>query len=263
MNNPNLKTWIEKNNKETSYDYWNNEEIEKNKIFYLNENKSIEKLKKSKHLNEISAEFERIIALHNIDFTNNKIFSLGSGTGWIESNVLKKHKFKNLNLLDFSKHRIFYLAPKTVEKNIEDLTNINFIHGSMYDLKIEDSSIDFFILSQAFHHAHDPLQLLGIMKQKLKINGLIIIIGEPYFNFFKTIQHLGYHLVKYLINYKSYRKFHYFLPSYNDVFPPDKIKGDNHYSIFDYHLMFKKFNFEFKNYVSKSKNTQSFILLKK
>lgn len=262
MSKPNLINWIEKLDNDKSFHYWNDEEIEKKKIFYINNEGSLKNIKNSRHLNAIKNEFEIIIQKYNIDFSNKNIFSLGSGTGWIESLVLKSYNFKSLNLLDFSKHRILSLAPKTVELNIKDITNVNFIYGNMYDLKIKDSSVDYFILTQAFHHADEPLELLKSIYFKLKSDGKVIIIGEPYFNFFSTIKHFGYHFIKYLLNYKNYRKIHYILPGYNDLFPPDQIKGDNHYSLFDYHLMFDKFKFQYKQHVSKSKSTQSFILFK-
>jgi len=260
MSVPKLINWIEQNDPDKSYNYWNNEEEEKKKIFYVDENSSDKKLSNNKHLDEILKEFKKIIQIYNLNFKNKDIFSLGAGTGWIESNVLKGHRFKSLNLLDFSKHRILSLAPTTVKLNIKNLSNIKFIHGNMYDLKINNASVDFFILAQSFHHADEPLELLKIIKKKLKKDGTIIIIGEPYYSFINTIKHIGYHFIKYFLNYKKYRKIHYFLPSYNDIFPPDQIKGDNHYSIFDYHLMFKKFNFKYEKTLSRSKKTQSFIL---
>lgn len=261
MDSPKLTNWIDLEKIDKSYDYWNNEEIEKKKIFYLKDDvDNFSKFSKNKHMQELSSELNQVIKINKIDLDKKKIFALGCGTSWVESKVLSQFNFDNLRLLDFSKHRIFSLAPKTVKLNINNLSKVEFIHGNMYDLKINDNSVDCFILVQAFHHADNPIYLLDSIKNKLKKNGIVIISGEPNFGFFSSLKYIAYHFIKFIINHKRYRLFHNFIPGYSDIFPPDQLKGDNHYSKFQYHLFFNKFNFSYKTYISKSKNTKSFIL---
>ena len=259
MSDYNLFSWVNENEKESSFDYWNNEEIEKNKVFSIENDKSFEKLDKHKHLNDIYFEINKLIKKEKIDFNDKNILSLGCGTAYIEGKVLQNYNFKKLTLVDFSKHRILSLAPKTINYFINDVSKINFIHGSMYELKMKDHSLDIIILSQSFHHVEEPLRLLRSMKRKLKPEGIIIIV-EPYFNNISFIKHYMIHLGKFLLNHKNYRKYHSFLPSYNDLFPPCLIKGDIHYSSYDYHIMFNKYNFNYINIISPSKNIQTFLL---
>ena len=165
MDSPKLTSWIDLEKIDKSYSYWNNKEIEKKKVFYLKKNvDNFSKFLKNKHLQELTSELSKVLKKNKIDLNKKKIFALGCGTSWVESKVLSQFSFDNLRLLDFSKHRIFSLAPETVKLNIKKLNNIEFIHGNMYDLKIDNNSIDCFILVQAFHHADNPIHLLSSIK---------------------------------------------------------------------------------------------------
>ena len=50
--------------------------------------------------------------------------------------------------------------------------------GSFYELRLPAGSLDFVLLSQAFHHADQPAALLAEIRRVLKPRGVAIIIGE-------------------------------------------------------------------------------------
>jgi len=43
---------------------------------------------------------------------------------------------------------------------------------------LENNSVDFIFLCQAFHHADDPEKLIYEIRRVLKPDGIVIIIGE-------------------------------------------------------------------------------------
>ena len=118
----------------SSYDYWNDETIEKSKAYNVIDNGFLN-LKNSK---KIIAHIKIMISYLNyinFDFENKNIFSLASGVCYSEAVSLEIKNFKKLTCIDFSKHRIHHLAPKVfsnfnlLNKNIElikgDFENFN------------------------------------------------------------------------------------------------------------------------------------------
>lgn len=105
-----------------------------------------------------------------------------------------------------SEHRIHEYAPKVLKYYNVDSNSIELCLGSFYELELPDNSLDFIILSQAFHHADNPHKLLEEIKRVVKSNGYIIIVGEHFFNlktrFIKSLKHI----VKFIINYQFFRK---------------------------------------------------------
>ena len=114
------------------------------------------------------------------------------------------------------------------------------------------------------HHSESPILLLKEASQLLAENGIIIIMGEHFFSLRERLFQLTKHFIKYFIDHRSYRLSHYLLPSYDDLFPPSIEKGDIHYSLSQYHFMFKKSQLDiFLHDSNKKCGIQGFVLKNK
>ena len=170
-----IKNWIE-NNKIRTAKYWNDPVKEKTKVFNISDN-NVVKLEEDVHLKNIYNHLLEISNNENISFKEKSILSLASGTGWLEGRFLRDKKINKLSLVDFSKHRIHELSPKTLKLFGFDLDRVDLVYGNILDLKIKDNTQDIILLSQAFHHIDEPIRLLNEIKRVMKDDGMVIILG--------------------------------------------------------------------------------------
>lgn len=249
------------NKKNSSYEYWNEKNIEKKKFFYkiLSD---FESFKNDSKQNNFSYELSRIIKDNKININDKSIMSIGSGSCYVEAKTFSFYEFKNLTCLDFSKHRITELAPVVFDKFKMTSKSINLICGDPHEYfkKYEKQKFDLIFMCAAFHHFEKPENLLNLLINKLNVNGYIIIIGEPYINFFEKIKYLNKNLLKYILNYKKFRSYFTFDELISGLISKDKTKGDNIRSIRSYKNLFKKFNFKIKSIdlLSLNKNHSSY-----
>lgn len=255
-----IKNWIE-NNKIRTAKYWNDPVKEKTKVFNISDN-NVVKLEEDVHLKNIYNHLLEISNNENISFKEKSILSLASGTGWLEGRFLRDKKINKLSLVDFSKHRIHELSPKTLKLFGFDLDRVDLVYGNILDLKIKDNTQDIILLSQAFHHIDEPIKLLNEIKRVMKDDGMVIILGEHYHNWKIKLNRILKHYIKYFLNYKKYRKLNTFFPEYKSLFPPCYIKGDIHYSKLEYHHLFTSVMFDYNHYIHNTKTIQAFVLKK-
>tara|TARA_Y100001970_G_scaffold51317_1_gene64921 strand:+ start:1765 stop:2643 length:879 start_codon:yes stop_codon:yes gene_type:complete len=245
-----------------SNDYWNNKEIERNKIFNVSKI-GFNDLENSAKYNNLLNHIDSLFIKQNIDFNNKNILSIASGICWIESKIFNNNKFNSLSCNDISLHRIHELAPKTLN-HYGINKNVNLLHGNIFDIgNATKAKYDLVFLCQAFHHIDEPIRLLRIMNDVMSNNGVIFITGEHYYSSIEYHKRAIKHFIKYLINYKNYRHLNNFYPSWQDLFRPSFSKGDIHWSLNEYNFIFKKSGFDnYYHYISKCKRYQSFILKK-
>lgn len=253
-----LENWIEeeKVGEINSAEYWNNEENELGKAFYVLE--GFKKLESSQHLKDIYLDLQEMLNDNNIKLKGN-IVSLGSGSCWLESWVLRDQSFDSFIGVDISSHRIHKLAPITIQKYGLPKDKVRLVHGDIHQLNIDNSSQDIILLSQAFHHTDQPIRLLGELRRVLKRDGVIFIVGEHYYGTYTYTKRLIKHFSLFFLS-KEYRSVNGFWPQYASLFPPCFEKGDNHYSMVTYHNFFSKFGFDYKRYFNSKRGTQGFVL---
>ena len=249
---------------DNSYDYWNDPNNEKGKVFDVQDN--FAKLEKSIHLSNLYNELINLSKIHNIDVMDKNLLSIASGSCWLESKWLRSSSPKSLTAIEFSKHRIFDLAPKCFEHYGYNY-QIDLINGDIMSFKPEFNSnrFDIILLCQAFHHIVEPVRLLRNLHQISKNGGKIIIIGEHYYGKASYLIRSIKHFIKYFINYNNYKSNHLFFPSYNELYPPSIMindnKGDIHYSKFDYDYLFKEGGkFDITHHVYNNHQLQAFVL---
>ena len=250
-----------KNEIDNSFDYWNNESIEKNKLFYKLTD-DFDKLKNDFKQNILSDEIINIIKKHKINLKNKNILSIASGVCYVEARTLKDVNFNKLTCIDFSNHRITKLAPFVFNNFQLENKNIELISGDFNNYaNTKKENFDLVIMCQAFHHFSNPNYILGKINKLLNPGGCIIMIGEPNHKksyFFKQIIK---NLIKFIINFKKFRLSSSFSEILYGAVSVDKIKGDHHWPLKIYKNFFRKNKFTLiETSILKKNNTRTFYL---
>jgi len=245
-----------------TFEYWNNKDVESQKIWSIPDNDY--QLLGNKFLSKgLFQQFKELT--NDIDFSNTTGASLASGNCILESFIINhtNQEIDKLYCLEMSEHRIHHYAPKILNHYQIDSQKVELCIGSFYDLKLENNTLDFIVLCQAYHHADEPKKLLKEIHRVLKAEGYLIIIGEHFFDFKIVIEKIIKHPIKYIINYNAFRDSNHLMPSkWQDLFPPNKMKGDIHYSIDEYSRMFKLTGFFSNRMIFRKYKNQGFLLRK-
>jgi ubiquinone/menaquinone biosynthesis C-methylase UbiE len=151
-----------------------------------------------------------------------------------------------LYAVEISKHRLLRLAPlvlRTLDASTEKITRAV---GTFERLHLHDASVDFCLLSQAFHHAEDPLSLLRELLRVLKPGGSVIVVGEsPIYPLNIPIKWLK-NVLKMVLPARFNRgttPVYKVRPSFYELFPTNATTGDHYYRIEDYHRIFRSAGF--------------------
>ena len=144
---------------DTSFDYWNNEELEKEKKVFYDVVTLQNSVEQQFFIQELSSY------LSDSDEEINSFLSVCCGNLWIETNALKEKNIVKVVGIDYSQHRIHKLALKSIEYT-KNNSNIELICGNVLDYN-PDEKFDFIYLSKAFHHIESPIILLRKLKNLL------------------------------------------------------------------------------------------------
>ena len=239
-----IKKWLSEDevNKIYSSEYWNNLEEEKKKEWWIvdgNYQRCLNYLQKSGLMDEYN---DAEIFISAIPQTRLKIADLAAGIGWTSALLSKLENVAEIHAVEISEHRLGDLFVESIKMMQGDENKIHRYIGSFYDLKFDDESLDVVFLSQAFHHADRPLNLLVECDRVLKPGGSLVLIGEHYFTFFKIIRGFMRSVIK---QGKFQTKFH-------KLFPTDHDLGDHYYSISDYDFMFRSMGYKMDVKIAKT-----------
>lgn len=241
-----IENWLSEEQLGSIYtsSYWNDIDEEKKKEWWIEDGnyaKCLNYLKSSKLLYEYQ-ESQKFIG--NFPGDSIKIADLAAGIGWTSALLSKLPKVSEIHAVEISKHRLDSLFQHSV-KMLSGEDNKIFRHlGSFYDLHFDDNSIDIIYLSQAFHHADNPLRLLIECDRVLKSRGRIILVGEHYIGVDKIIRRFLSTLIK---SKKVTTNFY-------KLFAPDHMSGDHYYRCSDYYFMFGAMGYDVKHQVLENDN---------
>ena len=234
--------------------YWNDVEIEKTKEWWIT-NKNDNKLVNYLHSSGLFEEYKIAqTKLEEKSLLHGNILDVAAGVCWTSALLSRCEQVKNIDALDFSWHRISELAPVTCDKFGANKDKIQRIFGSFYDIKKEKDEYDLIFMSQAFHHANNPVQLLVECDRVLKSKkGGVVLVGE--------------HLVTPCMFLKRIVK-HFMLTrkiniNFYELFKPDEIAGDHYYRIDDYYFLFQSFGYNVEHYKTNIRNSLVIIATKK
>lgn len=278
MNDFKTEFWISDERLDSTYSssYWNNEEIEKAKrYFYLDDSQS-------KDFSEIEARLNSIGLVPDLikcDKVARRRFYRGlSGTGidlaagilWAVPHLFRKFDIKKLYCLELSKHRLLKIGPQLLEHYKVEKSKVVLALGSFYEIALPDKSLDFVLLSQAYHHADDPIRLLREVHRVLRPDGLCVIVGEHNINavhcYLRHYAKWGVSKFPVLVQKKIFGKCFpatRFAVSLAELLAPDLHSGDHYYTLNQYRAAFHVSNFVGIRVGARSRLYQSFVLRKR
>ncbi|WP_270180715.1 class I SAM-dependent methyltransferase [Alkalihalobacillus sp. CinArs1] len=97
-----------------------------------------------------------------------RVLEIGSGPGR-NAIYLAKHGFE-VDAVDLSRTAIQWGTERAKEEEVD----VNFIHGSLFELKVDPESYDFIYDSGCFHHLppHRRISYVTFIQKALKVDGL-------------------------------------------------------------------------------------------
>lgn len=244
-----------------TYNYWNNEKEEAKKEWDIRDNNF---KKMEKYLRNSGLCNDLVKALKHsglINQTGIKGIECGGGVCWSASIIFKYLNIITMDFLEFSEYRITKIAPLVLEHYKIPEDKIKLVVGSFYEIKIPDQSMDFVLLSQAFHHAADVECLLREIHRILKKRGIVIIIGEH--NLGKKYTWCCIKNLLLDILFGNYNSDRWMLYKQCGCIGLDKRLGDRYYPIWSYMKLFRKYKFQCKRIRTSKKEHFDFVLWKK
>ena len=225
-------------------DYWNDEAREKDKAFDIvdgDPNKLWRYLREeTTYLEEYQSVLQQVSALgRRLQGTG---VDLAAGVCWTTALLSQLEAVERLFAVEVSQHRLLKLAPAVFKLMRANEAKICRALGSFYDIQLQDASVDFCMMSQAFHHADAPRRLLAEVQRLLKPGGLVLMIGEaPVYPSLLWKRRL-LNIVKMGVPSSWYttKPIYHVLPSFEALFPVDHDTGDHAYAIRDYRRMFRE-----------------------
>jgi SAM-dependent methyltransferase len=232
-----------------TYDYWNDIEEEKKKEWYVQSDEDT-RVAEYLHSSGLLEEFGIAAKALGADGMEGTVLDVAAGVCWTSA-LLSKYNFKQIEALDFSKHRL-EIAPQVCRIMDADLNKIRRIFGSFYNIKRDDAYYDLIFVSQAFHHADNPIRLLAEMDRALRKGGKICLIGEHLISTFQTFKSMTRFALK---NKKISFNSH-------ELFARDDLLGDHYYKLDDYYFMFQSCGYKVNHFESNIRNSMVLIAQK-
>ena len=221
----------------------------------------------------LSQDLRQCLEVLRIDF-NRQIAGVGidlaAGNLWAAPCLLNDGTVNKLYCLEYSKHRLLKIGPAVLDHYGIPKEKVVLAIGSFYDLHIDDQSLDFVFMSQAFHHADDPKRLLEEICRVLKPDGLVIIIGEHIVHYRKAqIKYSVKFLISAFLPERLQKKLFgktftvkKLISSPKEIYAPDPVLGDHYYAGAEYKSMFSKYGFRMKHVRNHNAQFQSFVLVR-
>ena len=245
--------------------YWNDEEEEKKKEWYILDGNTERLSRYLKEKTTYYAEYDSILAF--ADKIGMPVKGVGAdlaaGVCWTTALLSQIESVEKIYATEISKHRLLKIAPSVLDLFNACGNKIIRAIGSFYDIKLPDQSVDFCFMSQAFHHADDPQRLLHEIRRVLKPSGVVLIIGENPVYTFDFVKACIKNLIKIVLPLKRVKKrvVYKMFPKFNDFFYPDNESGDHFYRINDYADLFNRAGFHL--YINKERKFTNFLAVKK
>jgi SAM-dependent methyltransferase len=263
-----FERWIsEEDVSELEYsEYWNDERVERDKPFDVLDD---DFAKLEHYLGEVGLVNDLTTCLNALStpLAGDGI-DLAAGTLWAAPILLSAGAVERLYCLEYSRHRLLSIGPRVLEHYHVSPDRIVLVYGSFYELQLEPESLDFALLSQAFHHADRPAALLAELRRVLKPGGRAIIVGE---HILRARDYALYaaragaslalprRLQRSLLGHEL--DVHVSLrPSARDVMPTDAVLGDHAYSSDEYRELFTQAGFAVRPVRRPRSHYQSFVL---
>jgi SAM-dependent methyltransferase len=236
-----------------NYDYWNNIEIEKTKAYWIEDKsdlKLIHFIQKETNLQRCfqdAVEFSKQLRGGHLG----QILDVGAGVAWTSALLSKLEQVDSVTAMDYSRHRLFQIAPIVFEQLDGDISKFKPIIGDFSDFDFKTGQFDIVLFCQSLYMFPFLDEVLAKVSKLLVPEGMIMVVCEritPEFPFF-SINSLKRRLKQFLGgradssgNYyyedKEYRhaivtagfKYQFQLLDY-PVYPKSNLNAGNHFGI--------------------------------
>ena len=106
----------------------------------------------------------------------------GCGTGGVSRELIKSHKFKTLDALDFSRVRLDFALARLIEGK----RKVSFIEADLNHTEKLERNYDLIISRFVMHHLINPAKVISNLANNLKKSGELVIIDSDgiLFNFY-------------------------------------------------------------------------------
>lgn len=251
--------------------YWNDERQERGKAFNVRDG---DFNRMEAYVDEVGlvADLESCLSLLDRVFgwtLQGRGIDLAAGTLWAAP-LLLRDGVDRLYCLELSRHRLFDLGERVLDHYRIARERAVLAYGSFYQLGLDDLSLDFAFLSQAFHHAERPVELLQEIDRVLRPGGVVIIIGEHRIRPRDRMVHMAKAAITLVTPSSVHQRLisrpvevkRAFRPLGAELAPPDPVLGDHLYSMREYEAMFRRFGFEPRHVQRRGAQYQGFVLRK-
>jgi len=226
-----VEKWILDEDLEKIYtaEYWNNIELEKKKAWWIAEGE-YQNCRNYIKESGLLAEAEKAIELSRIRDSTGKceVVDLAAGIGWFSALISRIPNVSEIHAVEISDHRIGILCEHAFKMLDGEAEKLHRYLGSFYETQLKTGSVDFIFLSQAFHHADNPLHLLVECDRLLKKGGKIVLIGEHFIDWKSVARRFFGEMAR-----RRTITFRFF-----DLFEPDPLLGDHYYMVQHYQFLF-------------------------
>jgi SAM-dependent methyltransferase len=234
--------WLEDHAGLYSADYWNDEGEEASKEFNIS---SPDDQKLVDHMTARGICSDVADAIHYLNGRQaplDRVLDLAAGTCWLSAILSREPNVRNIDAVEFSRHRIGKLAPNTILSFKGKPEKIRRIVGSFYDIKSPPNTYDAVFMSAAFHHADRVVDLIASVKRVMKPGGCLVLIDELPI----TVKRLIKRIVLTALRRKK------LVLDYTELFPPDPELGDHYYLFSHYKLLLGGGGFDFERIPARS-----------
>jgi SAM-dependent methyltransferase len=159
--------------------YWNDEETERGKFFYVFEHgfSRLEQFVAKSGLAEDFKDAVRLLARRGKRVGGDGL-DLAAGVLWMLPVLFATLDVRHITCVEYSFHRLMKIGPEIIRHYALPTDRITLALGSFYDIRLPDGSVDFVLLCQAFHHADNPAALIAQIARVLRKDGVVIVVGE-------------------------------------------------------------------------------------
>jgi SAM-dependent methyltransferase len=163
-----------------SYAYWNDTTIEKRKAWWVETENDVHHVDRWLESTSLLLELRGCLAKVQTEARGQHWIGadLACGNAWATPHLLTTLEAAHVYCVEYSRHRLLQLAPIVLKHHRVGSSQVTLCLGSFYHLKLEPHSLDFVLLSQAFHHANLPIILMAELLRVLKPNGVVFVVGE-------------------------------------------------------------------------------------
>jgi SAM-dependent methyltransferase len=235
--------------------YWNDLDEEKKKEWWITDGgDSYERLERYLATTALMDDYrvaEQAIA--GIPRANLAVADLAAGIGWSSALISRLSNVGSVHAVELSIHRLDLLFPEAVGMFAGNPSKLDRYLGSFYDLKFASTSMDVVFLSQAFHHAANPLRLLMEIDRVLTPGGMLILIGETFIGLKDVLRRMARVLVR-------TRQLN---TNFFELFPPDGETGDHYYRMSDYHLFMQLLGYDLRTFSVQKKQSVAIVAQKR